>query len=98
MNERTKAIISAVVVLIANIAALWGVSIDQGVWINGLCAIVMLVSSIWAIWKNHNFTPEAAEAQALLDGLKYEKKIGKHEARAAAEIEEAVEAEAEKEA
>jgi uncharacterized membrane protein len=70
MNEKTKAIISAIVVLIANLAALWGVSIDQNVWIDGLCAIVMLVSSVWAIWKNHNFTPEAAEAQKVLDGLK----------------------------
>jgi uncharacterized membrane protein len=70
MNEKTKAIVSAIVVLIANLAALWGVSIDQNVWIDGLCAIVMLASSIWAIWKNHNFTPEAAEAQKVLDGLK----------------------------
>lgn len=70
MNERTKAIISAIVVLVANIAALWGVSIDQGVWVNGVCAIVMLVSSIWAIWKNHNFTKEAAQAQKVLDDLK----------------------------
>ena len=70
MNEKTKAIISAIVVLIANLAALWGVSIDQGVWVNGLCAIVMLISSIWAIWKNHNFTQEAAEAQIVLNDLK----------------------------
>lgn len=74
MDERTKAIISAIVVLVANIAALWGVSIDQGVWVNGLCAIVMLVSSIWAIWKNHNFTKEAAQAQKVLDELKAERK------------------------
>lgn len=78
MDERTKAIVSAIVVLVANIAALWGVSIDQGVWINGLCAIVMLVSSIWAIWKNHNFTAEAAEAQVVLNDLKAEKKLAKH--------------------
>lgn len=77
MDERTKAIISAIVVLVANIAALWGVSIDQGVWINGLCAIVMLVSSIWAIWKNHNITDEAIEAQRYLDELKAEKKLEK---------------------
>ena len=74
MDERTKAIISAIVVLAANIAALWGVSIDQGVWVNGLCAIVMLVSSIWAIWKNHNITDEAIEAQRYLDELKRKEK------------------------
>ena len=74
MEERTKAIISAIVVLVANIAALWGVSIDQGVWVNGLCAIVMLVSSIWAIWKNHNFTRAAQQGQLVTDKLKNEQR------------------------
>ena len=74
MDERTKAIISAIVVLVANIAALWGVSIDQGVWINGLCAIVMLVSSIWAIWKNHNFTFASQQGQIVTDEIKRKEK------------------------
>ena len=74
MNERTKAIISAIVVLVANIAALWGVSIDQGVWVNGLCAVVMLISSIWAIWKNHNFTRAAQQGQLVTNRLKNEEK------------------------
>ena len=74
MDERTKAIVSAIVVLVANIAALWGVSIDQGVWVNGLCAIVMLVSSIWAIWKNHNFTFAAQQGQLVTNELKRKEK------------------------
>lgn len=74
MSEKIKAIISAAVVLVANVAALWGVSIDTNVWINGLCAIAMLVATIWGIWHNHNFTPEAAQAQELLDKLKAERK------------------------
>ena len=74
MDERTKAIISAIVVLVANIAALWGVSIDQGVWVNGLCAIVMLVSSIWAIWKNHNFSFAAQQGQLVTNTIKNEQK------------------------
>jgi hypothetical protein len=74
MEEKTKAIISAIVVLIANLAALWGVSIDQGVWVNGLCAVVMLVSSIWAIWKNHNFTKEAQQGQLVTNQLKNERR------------------------
>ena len=73
MDERTKAIISAAVVLIANLLALWEVSIDQAVWVNGLCAIVTLAASIWAIWKNHSFTPEAIKAQKYLEQLKAEK-------------------------
>lgn len=70
MDEKTKATISAIVVLIVNGAAMYGVSLDSQMWMDGLCAIVMLASSIWAIWKNHNFTPEAAEAQIVLDNLK----------------------------
>ncbi|MBQ9003050.1 MAG: hypothetical protein IJ087_14450 [Eggerthellaceae bacterium] len=73
MDERAKAIISAIVVLVANLAALWGVSIDQGVWINGLCAIVTLAASIWAIWKNHNFSEEAQQGQLVTNQLKNEK-------------------------
>jgi len=74
MDERTKAIISAIAVLIVNFAALWGVSLDYETWVNGLCAIAMLAASAWAIWKNHNFTPEAAQAQLVLNGLKNERK------------------------
>lgn len=70
MDERTKAIISAIVILAVNIAAMFGVSLDANVWFSGLCAIVMLVTNIYAIWKNHNFTPEAAQAQAYLNELK----------------------------
>lgn len=74
MDERTKAIISAIVILAVNIAAMFGVSLDANVWFSGLCAIVMLVTNIYAIWKNHNFTPEAQEAQRVLDELKAAKK------------------------
>ena len=74
MDERTKAIISAIVILAVNIAAMFGVSLDANVWFSGLCAIVMLVTNIYAIWKNHNFTPEAQEAQRVLDDLKAAKK------------------------
>ena len=74
MDERTKAIISAIVILAVNIAAMFGVSLDANVWFSGLCAIVMLVTNIYAIWKNHNFTPEAQEAQRVLDDLKAARK------------------------
>lgn len=73
MDERTKAIISAIVILAVNIAAMFGVSLDANVWFSGLCAIVMLVTNIYAIWKNHSFTPEAIKAQKYLEQLKAEK-------------------------
>lgn len=74
MDERAKAVISAVVVLVANVAALWGVSIDQGVWVNGLCAVVTLAASVWAIWKNHNFTRAAQQGQLVTNRLKDERR------------------------
>ena len=75
LDERTKAIISAAVVLIVNFAA-WAFSInlDAGMVTDTLLAIVLLASTCWGIWKNHNFTPEAAEAQQVLDELKEQKK------------------------
>ena len=72
MNERTKASISAAVVLMVNFAALFGVSLDYELWFNGLCAIAMLAASVWGIWKNHNFTLAAAKAQLVLNQLKNE--------------------------
>lgn len=75
IDERTKAIISAAAVLIVNIVAfVFGQTIDAGIVSDGLLAIVLLVSTFWGIWKNHNFTPEAAEAQQVLNELKAEKK------------------------
>ena len=70
MDERTKAIISAAVVIIANAASFYGISVNQEVWVNGICAIVMLVSTIWAIWKNHNFTFAAQQGQLVTDEIK----------------------------
>ena len=70
MDERTKAIISAIVILIVNIAAMFGVSLDANIWFSGLCAIVLLATNIYAIWKNHPITPEAVQAQKYLDQLK----------------------------
>ncbi len=64
--DRTQSIISAIVVLIVNIAAIFGITLDQTVWFDGLCAIVALVANIWAIWKNHNFTDAALEGQQLV--------------------------------
>lgn len=74
MDERIKAIISAVAVLAVNIAALFGISLDQGVVVNGLLAIAMLVSSIWGIWHNHNFTFAAQQGQLVTNRIKNEQR------------------------
>lgn len=71
MDERIKAIISAAVVIIVNVAALCGFDLGDGMNLqNALLAIAALVSWIWAIWKNHNFTDAAAEGQKVVDAIK----------------------------
>lgn len=71
MNKETiKATVSAAVVIIVNVAALWGISIDADVWTNGICAVIALAANIWAIWHNHNFTSAAQQGQQLTDAIK----------------------------
>ena len=70
MDEKTKATISAAIILAVNIAALFGVSLDQGMVANVVFGLITIVVTIYAAWKNHNFTPEAAQAQQWLDELK----------------------------
>lgn len=71
MNERIKAIISAAVVIVVNVAALAGFDLGDGATLqNALLAIAAMVSWAWAIWKNHNFTDAAAEGQKVVDAIK----------------------------
>ena len=77
-SERIKAIISAVIVIAVNVAAIVGVDVGDGDAItNALLMAFDFAAMAWAIWKNHNFTDEAAEAQELLDALKKAKR-GQH--------------------
>ena len=69
MDEKTKATISAAIVLAVNIAALFGASLDLGTVQNVVFGAITIVTTLYAAWRNHNFTPEAAEAQAVLDEL-----------------------------
>lgn len=70
MDERIKAIISATVILVVNIAALCNFAVDQNMIAKVLFGIADVAATIWAIWKNHNFTLEAAQAQGYLNNLK----------------------------
>ena len=74
MSERTKAIISAAVIIIVNVAAIYGISLDQGMLLNAICAIADLAAMLWAIWKNHNFTYAAAQGQLVVDNIKNEQR------------------------
>ena len=74
MDERIKAIISASAILIVNAVSFWGISLNVNELTNALFAIAMLVSTIWAIWKNHNFTYAAQQGQLVTNTIKNEQK------------------------
>lgn len=80
IDERWKAIISAVVVILVNALALIGIDVGDGADLqDALLAIAWIASLAWAIWKNHNFTDEAAKAQKYLDELKAERRASRCE-------------------
>lgn len=70
MDERTRATISAAVILAVNVAALFGASLDLGTVQNVAFGVVTIATTLYAAWKNHNFTVEAAKAQEYLDDLR----------------------------
>ena len=74
MSERTKAIVGAAVVLAVQVLGIWGVDANADELTSALLAFMTLAASVAAIWKNFNFTAEAAKAQAVLDHLKAERK------------------------
>lgn len=75
LDERWKAIIGALAVIIVNACALMGIDIEDGMTVeNALYAVAWLVSIGWAIWKNFNFTLAAAEGQRVVDAAKHIKK------------------------
>ena len=69
-NEQVKAIVSAIVVIMVQCAAMFGISLDGDAVQTVVSAVVLLATTVYAIWKNHNFTTEACEAQKVLDELK----------------------------
>jgi len=73
MSEQTKAAISAGALLFVNLLALFGVTLDLGIVQNVIFGAITIVATIYAAWKNHNFTPEAAQAQHFLNDLKSNK-------------------------
>lgn len=74
MDERIKAILSAAAVIAVNALSFWGITLDLGMVTNALLAIAMLVSTIWGIWKNHNFTRAAAQGQLVTNKIKNEQR------------------------
>ena len=71
IDERWKAIFSAIGIIIVNAAALLGIDVGDGAQIQDvLLGLAWIASLAWAIWKNHNFTAAAAEGQRVVDAIK----------------------------
>ena len=77
-SERIKAIFTAIIIIVVNMAALFGVNLgseDANTLANGALILADIVAVGYGIWKNHNFTEEAAIAQGYLDELKSAKHL-----------------------
>lgn len=70
MSERTKAIVSIAALIVVQIAALAGVQMDAGNLTEVIGSLVVVAATIYAAWKNHNFTDAAAAGQSVLNSLK----------------------------
>lgn len=68
--NKTQSIISAIVVLLLFIANQLGWSVSENELVEVVSAIALLAGILWGVWKNHNFTCEACDAQEVLKILK----------------------------
>ena len=68
--ERNQSIISAIVILAVNIAAMVGFNIDADALQQVIMAACLIAATVWGIWTNHNFTDAAMKAQHYLNYLK----------------------------
>ena len=69
-TENMKPIVSAVIIIAVNVAAMLGFDIDGEALTNVVCAAVMLIATGYGVWKNHNFTDAARQGQELTDAIK----------------------------
>lgn len=70
IDEKIKSLISAIVILAVQILALCGISVDADLTFKVVLICVNIITTGYAIWKNHNFTDAAVTAQQFLDELK----------------------------
>ena len=71
IDERWKAIFSALGIIIVNAFALMGIDLGDGADMqDALLGLAWLASLAWAIWKNHNFTYAAGQGQRVVDAIK----------------------------
>lgn len=75
MNVQTiKAAVSAIVVVAVSVFSAFGIDIDGDALTNVICAVLLVASTIYGVWRNHNFTKAAQEGQKLVDEIKCKNK------------------------
>lgn len=78
MNQETlKAIITIIVTAGVNIANVLGYALDMDTVLNAVLSVFAFACIVYSWWFNQNVTPEAQEAQKLLNKLKADKKAVK---------------------
>ena len=73
-EEQIKAVLTIVVVAVVNVLNVMGYAMDAEPYVNAITSVISAVTIAYAWWKNQNITPEAQQAQAVLDHLKAERK------------------------
>lgn len=68
--EKARAIATLLIVCAVNVCNVLGYAIDAEPWVNAATSVLSVIAIAYAWWKNQNVTPEAAQAQVLLDALK----------------------------
>ena len=74
MDEKVKAILTIVVTAAVNVANVLGYAQDADAWVNVVLSIASAVCIVYSWWFNQNVTPEAQQAQLVLNNLKNERR------------------------
>ena len=68
--ETFKAAASMIAILAVNVANMIGLSLDADFLTQSFLCAFAIATLIWGVWKNHNFTQAAQDAQNILNALK----------------------------
>ncbi len=75
MSEATKATVSAAAVIVVNLAMYaFGVNLDQTIVTQVIGGAVIIATTLYAAWKNHNFTKAAQQGQLVTNRIKNEER------------------------
>lgn len=82
--NKTQSIISALVVLVVEVAGMFNLTLDNGTVEIIITGIAMVVVLLWGVWKNHNLTDAANLGETLIRALKKTDEDGVEAAKQAA--------------